>query len=370
MAFEKITYSPGDVLSADQVNKIQDAIKTNEDNIETHFNDINPHNITPKTIGAHPNTWMPTSNDIGALKLYKYLDEIGVTKGRETIASIIAGMANYSMLMLNVNTDTDGYNADTYPAAWGFLVVKKHTLNRVEIDFMDVKSSSPKFYKKSYREALGNVYESDWIEFATTDYALNKAGDTMLGDLTVTTPSARGSISVIDGRYERKAQIEQNTDVARFNNLQDSANYSSVVLRPETTPLTERLQLIEKINDSQNNYNVLHTGNKKLITPEDIGAATVEVVSYTGTGTVGTVSVTFSKTPKFVYLHQDDNTLHALIAWGSKYAYTMSGTSKQADLILSFSGNKMSWSYSGTQSANHFNYMNTLNKTYTAIAFY
>jgi len=202
-----------------------------------------------------------TPNDIGALKLYTSLEEIGITKGSETIASIIAGMANYSVLMLNVNTDNDGYNADTYPSSWGFLTVKKYTLYRVEIDFMDVKSSPTKFYKKSYREALGNVYESDWTELATTDYAVNKAGDTMLGDLTVTAPSARGSISVIDGRYERKAQIEQNTDVARLNNLQDSANYSSVVLRPETEPLAERLQLIEKINGSQNKYNVLHTGN-------------------------------------------------------------------------------------------------------------
>lgn len=47
MAFNKITYSPGDVLTSEQMNNIQDAIKTNEGNINPHIiNTNNPHKVT------------------------------------------------------------------------------------------------------------------------------------------------------------------------------------------------------------------------------------------------------------------------------------------------------------------------------------
>lgn len=52
MALNKVTYSPGDVLTADQMNKIQDAVISAEGNIEQHFSDINPHNVTVEQIGA------------------------------------------------------------------------------------------------------------------------------------------------------------------------------------------------------------------------------------------------------------------------------------------------------------------------------
>ena len=55
MAYVKQNYQPGDVLTAEQVNKIQDTIITNEGNIEGHIeNKENPHGVTPAQIGAAP----------------------------------------------------------------------------------------------------------------------------------------------------------------------------------------------------------------------------------------------------------------------------------------------------------------------------
>lgn len=202
--------------------------------------------------------------DIGALKLYTSLAEIGVTKGSETIASIIAGMANYSMLMLGVNTDTDGYNAAAYPSAWGFLIVKKHTANRVEIDFMDVKSTPPKFYKKSYREALGAVYESDWIELATADYAVNKAGDTMTGDFAVV--NAYPIISVVDTDTNAEGTFRQLTNQTLLSNRNVRGNINnarSFVINnsAHAEDLNLALRLYTMIDGAEKWYNILHTGN-------------------------------------------------------------------------------------------------------------
>lgn len=53
MAFTKIPYSAGDVLTSEQVNKMQDAIVTAEGNIEAHFEKINnPHNVTLAQLGV------------------------------------------------------------------------------------------------------------------------------------------------------------------------------------------------------------------------------------------------------------------------------------------------------------------------------
>ena len=68
MAFNKITYVPGDVLTAEQMNEIQDAIETNKGNIEPHItNKKNPHGVTAEQVGARPNTWLPTPAEIGAV---------------------------------------------------------------------------------------------------------------------------------------------------------------------------------------------------------------------------------------------------------------------------------------------------------------
>lgn len=53
MAYTKQNYQPGDVLTAEQMNKIQDAVIVNEGNIEGHIeNKDNPHGVTPAQIGA------------------------------------------------------------------------------------------------------------------------------------------------------------------------------------------------------------------------------------------------------------------------------------------------------------------------------
>ena len=53
MAYERVNYQPGDVLTADQMNKIQDEIINNNGNIESHIdNKENPHGVTAAQVGA------------------------------------------------------------------------------------------------------------------------------------------------------------------------------------------------------------------------------------------------------------------------------------------------------------------------------
>lgn len=125
----------------------------------------------------------------GYLRYFTSLTPLGITKGEETIASMIAAMPNYSMLMLQVNTESDGYNPATYPSAWGLLTIKRYNNYRVEIDYMDIKSNPKTFYKKSWN----NGTESDWFELLHTGNMSNSA---ILIDEIYTVPRLRGSALV------------------------------------------------------------------------------------------------------------------------------------------------------------------------------
>jgi hypothetical protein len=51
--FTKIPYSPGDVLTSEQMNHIQDATKQAEGNYEAHVGDHNnPHGVTLAQLGV------------------------------------------------------------------------------------------------------------------------------------------------------------------------------------------------------------------------------------------------------------------------------------------------------------------------------
>lgn len=68
MAFKRCEYKDGEtVITAENLNAMQDAICEMEGIIEIHHTDMNnPHKVTAEQVGAHPNTWMPTAEDVGA----------------------------------------------------------------------------------------------------------------------------------------------------------------------------------------------------------------------------------------------------------------------------------------------------------------
>jgi len=71
---------------------------------------------------------------IGAMPLYKYLSEIGLTAGSETIESIFNAMPTYSMLEINC---TSGWtNTSIYPETEGTLTVYKQETHRATFRFV------------------------------------------------------------------------------------------------------------------------------------------------------------------------------------------------------------------------------------------
>jgi len=110
---------------------------------------------------------------------------------------------------------------------------------------------------------------------ATTDYAVNKAGDTMDGNLAINKTWA--NLSLIDTTSGRRGVIEMHTDDGDISlcSRKDSSNYSKFRIFPETTGINSVLGLIVRKDGVANTYNILHTGNIANYLPADTGSAKI-----------------------------------------------------------------------------------------------
>ena len=188
--------------------------------------------------------------------------------------------------------------------------------------------------------------------------AVNKAGDTMTGQLNVVRTGT--SEYILTGKNEDIGRslylaVSQTGPVVLANQVPgDIKNRNRILINPETSDLSSLLQIRKTIENKSSTYNVLHTGNL-----EALGVARIEVGSYEGTGTYGSSkanSLTFGFTPKIWGIF-------TILSGGSYYSYApyffrWNGNSdyvidRQKDgtttvnIYVKYKNNTVSW-YNGT----------------------
>lgn len=164
------------------------------------------------------------------------------------------------------------------------------------------------FTGQMYHRIMRSATWGDWKRLATTDYALNKAGDTMTGPLG----------NSIDGlgtaRFygtEHGAYLEAYRDYSKRRQL--------IVQNVDTQP-NDKYGLMMWVAETNTSYPILHTGNKHLIAPAEIGAAAAshthavseiagcgkyQEIRYTGTGALqshNAISFTFDFAPTLLII--------------------------------------------------------------------
>lgn len=99
--------------------------------------------------------------------------------------------------------------------------------------------------------------------------AVNKAGDTMTGELIVEAPvSAKNTVT---GRKTRIVSHDNNSKEADIQNYSDDSNYVSLRLATENHDIKEVAKLTRMLNGSFTSYVLLHNGNSnrsKLVSTE------------------------------------------------------------------------------------------------------
>lgn len=118
---------------------------------------------------------------------------------------------------------------------------------------------------------LNNILENRsraklYSYFYSTDACVSKSGDTMTGNLSAPTISVSDGKVFIEGYTNRSSVWLRNAD---------NTNNAGAISRYHTLDISTELKYERWIDGNISQYNIIHTGNKNLITPADIGAPTV-----------------------------------------------------------------------------------------------
>lgn len=150
--------------------------------------------LTPEAIGARPSTWMPSANDVGALKVYTSFSELGLSEATATAKSVVNAMANNSILLVSCSlTPTD--TALKFPVRYGLFRVIKVSNYYAEFSYNgnsggNLSGSYGIPYVGFYNEASGNAPWTGWVElpdaskFLPLDGSVPMSGDLKFGNGT------------------------------------------------------------------------------------------------------------------------------------------------------------------------------------------
>ena len=225
-------------------------------------------------------------SDIGALKVYTNITDLGLTEADATAEQIALVMSDNSMLLHNAS-DTASSSALGLPVNWGLLrVIKRHS-SYVEFDYISGSAT----WSAYYNHGSSGTKWFGWVKTATTDYAVNKAGDIMTGSLTV--KRAWGNVAIEDPNLGRKAILEMNSNHGGFTlyTYADTKNQARLTLNPETTDISHILYLTTKVDDVEKGYDVIHSGNySNYAFPITGGTVSGHVFTSNGDPVFGTAS--------------------------------------------------------------------------------
>lgn len=223
------------------------------------------------------------------------LGETSYTKGTGLYSATfsIPNSISYSgmnvALILNETNDINGY---AVIAAMKLELGDTQTLAHQDADGNWVLNEYPDYNEQLLRCCMSTADSSDtYANNKRTPAAIgavNKAGDTMTGNLSVS-KSSYPQISVVDTTQARKAMIEYSSrGVVSIQNrsTDDDTNYSSIWLDRESSELETLLRVGQVKSGTRTTYNVLHTGNKPTGTYTGNGSATSRTIDTGGLGSV------------------------------------------------------------------------------------
>ena len=197
----------------------------------------------------------PTAEDIGALPIKKgyYVGNIDeITEGAYLVLANATGDMPFT---------TTWFDLVAIPSGTGAIS---------QIAMCSSVTGTPTQFK--FRHHNGEGWSS-WSEAATTNYAVNRGGDTMSGDLAIT--NSRPTLCLTNsGDTEHIGKVLAGT-YNMFIGYEGGATSYNILIGKDTNQytLSNILRLAKVENGVETLYPILHTGNKNLITPNDIGAA-------------------------------------------------------------------------------------------------
>lgn len=130
-----------------------------------------------------------------------------------------------------------------------------------------------------FRHHNGNVW-SPWSTTATTDYAVNKAGDTMTGALTVNANYAAFIARDADDNSGALGEFEHYNGISKIGSTRNGVSREIHIRSSSVAPnIADALALYD--SESNNWYYILHSGNKLSGNYTGNGSSTLREIDLT-----------------------------------------------------------------------------------------
>ena len=205
--------------------------------------------------------------------------------------------AAYNGICSNIDTHdlsgifgTDSSAGGTFPSeaggSIGVVIHRTWDVNYKEQVFLSF------FTGQMYHRIMRSGTWEDWQQTATTDYALNKAGDTMTGELTFRSGAVQAGVLTDDVSMIWRACLPNDWDRRR----------TLILNTRQASGIADALKLCSLDTGNWVDYPILHTGNKPSGSYTGNGSITSRTISTGGIGNAvvitsnqGTAILTFGK---------------------------------------------------------------------------
>ena len=137
-------------------------------------------------------------SDIGALKIYTNITDLGLTEASATAEQIALAMSDNSML-LHTASGTATSSALSFPVNWGLLRVIKRTSSYVEFDYNSGTQSWSSYY--NHGSSSGTKWYG-WRKNITSDVKTYDIVPIVIGTQTASTGSWTGKASTVTSLYD------------------------------------------------------------------------------------------------------------------------------------------------------------------------
>lgn len=263
---------------------------------------------TAEQVGARPADWMPSAEEVGAMRVYADLSELGLTEATATPEAIVKAMDEDSILLYRASgtADTSAFEA---PYPYGLLKVIKSNSYYAAFEYQVMAETGYLRLSNGYYNDSATPRWSGWSAIASVDYVSQNAA-----------PAGYGSFGERLAVYEVKTNDD--TDGTKFNEVLETlyssmADKTSIQIMFCDYPYLSGSYSVGTLWRSSDKYGtlfgesydgtlvlkrkaagvwqdfvkLLHTGNKNLITPADIGA--LSTAGGQMTGTITTTALNF-----------------------------------------------------------------------------
>lgn len=196
----------------------------------------------------------------GTWTTYSRIELLGLTEATATMEGIINALPNYSEITVAIST---AWTSADVPTKYGTLHVVKIYAGRAYAKFEESGGTH-------FGTFNGNNVFSGWTKLATTDYAVNKAGDIMTGTLSFRPSGVLGY-----------SQIYKNATVSGdYGTLlaDRDGNGNFMALKLDASRSYARITL------GSTEYDLLHTGNKPSGSYTGNGSSVERTIEIGGIG--------------------------------------------------------------------------------------